>query len=146
MILAGARVGDRAVAAPDQVAARAKIIHIDIDPAEIGKNMPAHIPIVGNLRQVLGELNKLMSEDSPWQAPAQWVETVTDRKRRYDEKEIPDTPGYVEPKRFMRLLSQRMEDDAVLCADVGQNQIWSANHFGVRQGRFLTSGGMGTMC
>lgn len=145
VILAGARVGDRAVAAPDQVAARAKIIHIDIDPAEIGKNMPAHIPIVGNLRQVLGELNKLMSEDSPWQAPAQWVETVTDRKRRYDEKEIPDTPGYVEPKRFMRLLSQRMEDDAVLCADVGQNQIWSANHFGVRQGRFLTSGGMGTM-
>ncbi len=145
VILAGARVGDRAVAAPDQVAARAKIIHIDIDPAEIGKNMPAHIPIVGNLRQVLGELNKLMSEDSPWQAPAQWVETVTDRKRRYDEKEIPDTPGYVEPKCFMRLLSQRMEDDAVLCADVGQNQIWSANHFGVRQGRFLTSGGMGTM-
>ena len=45
----------------------------------------------------------------------------------------------------MRLLSDRMAEDAILCADVGQNQIWSANHFAVRQGRFLTSGGMGTM-
>ena len=129
-------MGDRAVAAPDQVAARAKIIHIDIDPAEIGKNMPAHIPIVGNLRQVLGELNKLMSEDSPWQAPAQWVETVTDRKRRYDEKEIPDTPGYVEPSVSCVFCPSGWKADAVLCADVGQNQIWSANHFGVRQGGF----------
>lgn len=145
VILAGARVGDRAVAAPDQVASRAKIIHIDIDPAEIGKNMPAHIPIVGNLRQVLGELTRLTGGDASWQAPDEWVASVTDRRQRYISKEIPDTPGYVEPKRFMRLLSDRMAEDAILCADVGQNQIWSANHFAVRQGRFLTSGGMGTM-
>ena len=52
------------MAAPDQVASRAKIIHIDIDPAEIGKNMPAHIPIVGNLRQVLGELTRLTGGDA----------------------------------------------------------------------------------
>lgn len=141
VILAGARVGDRAMAAPGQVASRAKIIHIDIDPAEIGKNMPAHIPIVGDLKCVLAELNDQVN----WQAPAEWVERVTDRKKRYAAKQIPDTPGYVEPKRFMRTLSERMQSDAVLCADVGQNQIWSANHFAVREGRFLTSGGMGTM-
>ena len=56
IILCGARVGDRAVAAPEQVAEQAKIIHIDIDPAEIGKNMPVDIPIVGDIRQVLGQL------------------------------------------------------------------------------------------
>ena len=141
LVLAGARVGDRAVAAPGQVAARAKIIHIDIDPAEIGKNMPAHIPIVGDLKGVLAELARL----SDWQAPSEWVEQVTGRKQRYAAKTIPPVDGFVEPKTFMRRLSEKMDADAVLCADVGQNQIWSANHFAVREGRFLTSGGMGTM-
>ena len=141
LVLVGARVGDRAVAAPGQVAARAKIIHIDIDPAEIGKNMPAHIPIVGNLKGVLAELVRL----SDWETPAEWVEQVTGRKQRYAAKPIPPVEGYIEPKTFMRRLSEKMEADAVLCADVGQNQIWSANHFAVREGRFLTSGGMGTM-
>ncbi len=141
LVLVGARVGDRAVAAPGQVAARAKIIHIDIDPAEIGKNMPAHIPIVGNLKGVLAELTRL----SDWQAPDEWVQQVTARKQRYAAKSIPPEEGYVEPKAFMRRLSEKMAADAILCADVGQNQIWSANHFAVREGRFLTSGGMGTM-
>lgn len=141
VILAGARVGDRAMAAPGQVASRAKIIHIDIDPAEIGKNMPAHIPIVGDLNSVLTTL----IEKVDWQAPPEWVERVTDRKKRYAAKQIPDTEGFVEPKRFMRTLSEKVRPDAVLCADVGQNQIWSANHFAIREGRFLTSGGMGTM-
>lgn len=141
VIMAGARVGDRAVAAPGQVATRAKVIHIDVDPAEIGKNMPAHIPIVGDLKLVLRELTRLAEV----QAPADWVQAVTERKKRYAAKGIEPVEGYVEPKTFMRTLSRRMEPDAVLCADVGQNQIWSANHFEVRQGRFLTSGGMGTM-
>jgi acetolactate synthase-1/2/3 large subunit len=141
VIMAGARVGDRAVASPGQVATRAKVIHIDIDPAEIGKNMPAHIPIVGDLRQVLTELTRIIQS----QAPQEWVDKVTDRKLRYAAKLISPLQGYVEPKTFMRMLSRRLKPDAVLCADVGQNQIWSANNFEVRQGRFLTSGGMGTM-
>ncbi len=144
VILAGARVGDRAMAAPGQVATRAKIIHIDVDPAEIGKNMTAHIPIVGDLKVVLAEMAALLEKD-PVTAPEEWVAVVTDRKQRYAAKTIPPTPGYVEPKTFMQMLSQQMEPDAVLCADVGQNQIWSANHFAIRSGRFLTSGGMGTM-
>jgi len=142
VILAGARVGDRAVAAPGQVATRAKIIHIDVDPAEIGKNMTAHIPIVGDLKSVLGEFLEM----SLPQAPAEWVDAVTDRKLRYAAKTVPETPGFVEPKTFMRMLSEKMDADGILCADVGQNQIWSANNFEVREGgRFLTSGGMGTM-
>ena len=141
VIMAGARVGDRAVAAPGQVATRAKVIHIDVDPAEIGKNMPAHIPIVGDLKHVLEELTK----HADCQAPQEWVQAVTERKKRYAAKAIEPVDGFVEPKTFMRALARRMEADGILCADVGQNQIWSANHYEVRQGRFLTSGGMGTM-
>lgn len=141
VIMAGARVGDRAVAAPGQVATRAKIIHIDVDPAEIGKNMPAHIPIVGDLRNVLRDL----VAQAEGQAPQEWVQAVTERKKRYAAKSIEPVEGFVEPKSFMRTLSRRMAADGVLCADVGQNQIWSANYYEIRQGRFLTSGGMGTM-
>lgn len=141
VIMAGARAGDRAMASPGQIATRAKVIHIDIDPAEIGKNLPAHIPIVGDLRLVLENLAAVASS----KAPDEWVNAVTDRKKRYAAKVIPPLDGFVEPKTFMRALSRHMADTAVLCADVGQNQIWSANHFEIRQGRFLTSGGMGTM-
>lgn len=141
VIMAGARVGDRAVAAPGQVATRAKIIHIDVDPAEIGKNMPAHIPIVGDLKHVLADL----ADKADAVAPAEWVQAVTERKKRYAAKPISLVEGYVEPKSFIRMLSHEMTPDSVLCADVGQNQIWSANNCDIREGRFLTSGGMGTM-
>lgn len=141
VIMAGARVGDRAVAAPNQVANRAKIIHIDIDPAEIGKNMPAHIPIVGDLKQVLGALADKVADIAPYD----WVQVVTDRKKRYAAKTIEPLDSYVEPKTFLRAFTRRLEDDAYVCADVGQNQIWCANNVEIRDGRLLTSGGMGTM-
>ncbi|MCL2488201.1 MAG: biosynthetic-type acetolactate synthase large subunit, partial [Oscillospiraceae bacterium] len=148
VILAGARVGDRAMAAPGQVASRAKIIHIDVDPAEIGKNMSAHIPIVGDLAHILSEL-LTPGEEIPGglpRTPEEWAAIVTDRKARYAAKSIPEITGYVEPKSFMRMLSRKMADNAILCADVGQNQIWSANNYAVGPGgRFLTSGGLGTM-
>ena len=141
ILLAGARAGDRAMAAPGQLATRARIIHIDIDPAEIGKNLPVYVPIVGDLGTVLRQL----CEGAHCQAPADWVHTVTDRRARHDSKPIPPAEGFVEPKTFLRELSLAMRPDGILCADVGQNQIWAANHVCVRQGRFLTSGGMGTM-
>ncbi len=141
VMLAGARVGDRAVAAPDQVANRAKIIHIDIDPAEIGKNMPAHIPIVGDLRNVLSAI----CEKVNFTVPPQWVQEVTDRKKRYASMPIEPLNGFVEPKTFLRDFSVKLNDNAVVCADVGQNQIWCANYIRIQNGRLLTSGGMGTM-
>ena len=140
ILLLGARVGDRAVASPGQVAERAKIVHIDIDPAEIGKNMPAHIPVVGDLKLVLAELCRLA-------VPGVWDEwrAQCEQAKEQPAKIAEPPPGFVEPKAFMALLSALVDDDAVLVADVGQNQIWSANHFEVKNGRFLTSGGMGTM-
>lgn len=140
LILCGARVGDRAVAAPDQITEKAKVIHIDIDPAEIGKNMKAHIPIVGNIRLVLGKL----LESVDYHADGTWSETFQDWKRTL-KKEPKRFDGYVEPCTFFRQLSGLLEPKAIWVADVGQNQIWSANHFVTTAGRFLTSGGMGTM-
>ena len=140
LILCGARVGDRAVAAPNQIAERANVIHIDIDPAEIGKNMKANIPIVGDMRLVLDHL----SEKVNYHVPQEWSDTIQGWKSKAFSS--PQSfAGYVEPRSFIRELSSLMPSKAILVADVGQNQIWSANNFKVRDGRFLTSGGLGTM-
>ncbi len=140
IILCGARVGDRAVASPDQVVEHANVIHIDIDPAEIGKNMKTSIPIVGDMRNVLTQLLK----EIDYTTPAEWVEQVRQWKAEYEP--VPQQfEGYVEPKSFLAALSGMVRPKAIMCADVGQNQIWCANNCRLRDGRFFTSGGMGTM-
>lgn len=142
VVLCGARVGDRAVSAPEQMAQKAKIIHIDIDPAEIGKNMTAHIPIVGDIRLVLREFAERVTNT----VPSEWVEQVLRYKAEYVPLGEPDNQsGFVEPRSFMRALSRMMDENAILTSDVGQNQIWAARNFNVKEGRFLTSGGLGTM-
>jgi acetolactate synthase-1/2/3 large subunit len=140
IVLCGARVGDRAVSDPQQVSESTKIIHIDIDPAEIGKNMDVDIPIVGDIRLVL----RALAAETECSAPAEWVERVKAEKAAYVPKGAP-RGDFVDPRSFLRALSGMMEPNAILCADVGQNQIWAANNFNVKEGRFLTSGGLGTM-
>ena len=141
ILLCGARVGDRAIALPNQVAQQAKIIHIDIDPAEIGKNMRVDIPIVGDVKGVLATLAQRVEpvgcED--------WVEQVLRYKREFVPRGV-DREDYVEPRSFIRALSAMMEEDAILTADPGQGQIWAAINFTQKEGRFLTSGGLGTIC
>ncbi len=139
VILIGARVANRSVSSPNRIADNAKIIHIDVDPAEIGKNMPVTIPIVGDARLIL----QGVIEKSDYKAPDSWLDTLRDLRSK--AKPYNDRCDFVNPKLFMCRLSQHMEPDGTLVADVGQNQIWSANHFEIREGRFLTSGGMGTM-
>ncbi len=142
VILCGARVGDRAMAKPDQVAKKAEIIHIDIDPAEIGKNMKADIPIVGDIRLVLKSITEKCEEFSH----RDWVEDLKQKKAEHTPS-FPSIPGQVDPRNFMRTLSEEVSkrSKAILVADVGENQIWSANNFAFKGGRFLTSGGLGTM-
>lgn len=140
IILCGARVGDRAVAAPNQIAEQAKIIHIDIDPAEIGKNMHVDIPIVGDVRETL----RILAERIQKTDRSDWIDRVIGYKKAF----IPrgeDRTDFVEPRSFIRRLSEMMEEDAILVADPGQSQIWAAINFTQREGRFLTSGGLGTM-
>ena len=140
LILIGARVGDRAVSTPGILEKRTKIIHIDIDPAEIGKNMEAAIPLVGDasiiLKQIIDKVSPVGHNEWLAQLNALKAGIAPDRDER---------PHTVNPKAFISLLSQKLDDNAVVTADVGQNQIWTANQFMVPHGRFLTSGGMGTM-
>ena len=140
IILCGARVGDRAVSSPNQVAKNSRVIHIDIDPAEIGKNMKTTIPIVGDLKNVLTQMLKEVS----YTAPKEWLEDIAGWKKEFAKPHV-KFDGYVEPQSFLEKLSEMLDKKSILIADVGQNQIWCANSFKVSDGRFFTSGGMGTM-
>lgn len=140
-ILLGARVGDRAVTAVKQLS-KVDVIHIDIDPAEIGKNLPATTPMVGDLKVILNQLLACARE----QKHTEWIESIAAVKEKAEsETESAAAEGSVNPKRFIRLLNRRLPEGAVVVADVGQNQIWTANNLFLRNGRFMTAGGMGTM-
>lgn len=137
LVLIGTRAADRALSAP-HLQGSYSIIHIDIDAAEIGKNLGTTIPLVGDAAQVLGQL---MEQDlqGDWSEWTRWL------NNRRSEAHPPKSDRQLNPHEFIRLLSERMEDNAIYVADVGQNQIWSARNCVVREGRFLTTGGMGTM-
>ena len=141
VIVCGARLGDRAVAAPHQMSENNTVIHIDIDPAEIGKNVKTEIPIVGDMKNVM---NMLIDEIGDYQVPKLWQETVKTWKKELF-RVPPVFDGFVEPRTLVSHLSSMLRSKAILVADVGQNQIWCANNFRIREGRFLTTGGMGTM-
>ena len=139
MILIGARVGDRAVRSPKFLAETTQIIHIDVDPAEIGKNMHVDIPLVGDCKLILTELTEKLESTER----ADWLAELSEVKNTVPKED--ETEGYVNPKMFIRKLSARLSENTVCVADVGQNQIWTCNNFKFKGGRFLTSGGMGTM-
>lgn len=139
MILIGARVGDRAVTSPSFLAETKTIIHIDIDPAEIGKNIHTDIPLVGDCKNILCQLTEhVQSVDR-----SEWISELHSTKNAEPVESM--TEGYINPKMFLKKLSEKLPQNTVCVADVGQNQIWTCNNFKMRGGRFLTSGGMGTM-
>lgn len=139
LVLIGARVGDRAVKAPGFLEENTTIIHIDMDPAEIGKNIKVDIPVVGDAKRILQQL----LDHIPAMEHTEWVDELAAQTKAPEYDERPN--GVINPKAFMARLSEKMPENTVCVADVGQNQIWTANHFKTRKGRFLTSGGMGTM-
>ena len=140
IVICGARVGDRAIAVPNQIAERATVIHIDIDPVEIGKNMRVDIPIVGDIKNILIEMTEKVEQIKH----IEWAEKVLGYKLSYKPKGEARA-DFVEPRLFIRELSKIMDSNAVLTADPGQGQIWAAINYTQKDGRFLTSGGLGTM-
>jgi acetolactate synthase-1/2/3 large subunit len=140
MIMVGARVADRAINQPDLVMNNKVLVHIDVDPAEIGKNVGPTIPLVGDAKHIFEDLN---NEECECEHEA-WIKTLEEYRDNMIQKRKPN-PDYVDPAAFITMLSDEMKDDAIYVADVGQNQIWSCNYHIVKNGRFLTSGGMGTM-
>ena len=140
LIMVGARVADRAVNQPDLITENKVLIHIDVDPAEIGKNCGPTIPIVGDAKNIFEQLLSFdISVDSK-----EWLKILKDYKKKMVVKRKPN-PSFTDPEAFIKTLSQKMKDDGIYVADVGQNQIWSCAYHEVRNGRFMTSGGMGTM-
>lgn len=139
LLLVGARVGDRAISNPSFVEKNTRIIHIDIDPAEIGKNIKADIPLVGDVKTVVLQILK----DAPEMSHAGWIGEIKefDKQPKFKKPE----KGRVNPKEFISRLSDVMGENTHVVADVGQNQIWTATYYKIKKGRFLTSGGMGTM-
>lgn len=140
LIMVGARVADRAVSQPDLITENKVLIHIDVDPAEIGKNVGPTIPLVGDARHIFEDLSaqEFVCEHE------EWMELLTDYREKMIPRRNPD-PAYVDPAAFITKLSEKMQDDGIYVADVGQNQIWSCGYHIVKDGRFFTSGGMGTM-
>ncbi|MBR5799549.1 MAG: biosynthetic-type acetolactate synthase large subunit [Lachnospiraceae bacterium] len=140
LIMVGARVADRAVSQPGLITENKVLVHIDVDPAEIGKNVGPTIPLVGDAKHVFEDLTaqEMVCDHE------EWLETLAGYRENMEPKRNPN-PNYVDPAAFITMLSDAMEEDAVYVADVGQNQIWSCAYHVVKSGRFLTSGGMGTM-
>ena len=140
LIMVGARVADRAVNQSDLITENKVLIHIDVDPAEIGKNVGPAIPLVGDAKHIFKDL---LEQEFDCEHK-EWVDCLREYKKMMMPKRNPD-PNYVDPAGFITMLSEKMQEDGIYVADVGQNQIWSCGYHIVKNGKFLTSGGMGTM-
>ncbi len=143
----GARFDDRITGKLSEFAPRAKFIHIDIDPAEISKNVPAHIPIVGDAKNVLG---KLIVEYRALGAEPSRLDEWWTRIRGWQEKHplrYDDSAGTeIKPQRLVEALYEATGGDAIVSTDIGQHQMWAAQYYHFdRPRRWLQSGGLGTM-
>lgn len=146
LIAVGARFDDRVTGRLDQFAAHAKVIHIDIDPAEVGKNRTPEVPIVGDVRQVLVELLRRCQETGISPAPNQTQEWL-DRIHRWKEDYplvVPQYPDSLSPQEAIAELG-RQAPNAYYTTDVGQHQMWSAQFLKTGPRRWISSAGLGTM-
>lgn len=143
LIAIGARFDDRVTSKVDEFATAAKIIHIDIDPAEIGKNVLVDVPIVGNVKHVLADLNRHLSQSqsTDWQDKVyQWKEQYP---LCYQESE---GAGRLKPQCVIEQIYEVTKGQAVIVTEVGQNQMWAAQYYKYSNPRsFISSGGLGTM-
>jgi len=142
LLMVGARVADRAVNRPDLITENKVMVHIDVDPAEIGKNVGPTIPLVGDIKHIFSDF---LEQDEHADDHSEWIEILNGYKALVEKTPSPQKGEYVKPRDFIVKLSEIMDDDAIYVADVGQNQMWSCSYHIVKNGRFITSGGMGTM-
>ncbi len=140
LINIGSRFSDRVICDPDTFARNAKIVHIDVDKAEINKNIFVDAKIIGDARAALDELNKrLRRKEHP-----DWMKQIAEWKNEYPVKYSGE--GAFKPDDIINEIRRQAGDDAYLVTDVGQHQMWAAQFFGVEKPRhFLSSGGLGTM-
>ena len=145
LIAIGVRFSDRTTDRLDSFAPDTKVIHIDIDPAEIGKNVEVDLPIVGDARNTLSSLNKVLKDYKSSPEVNEWADMIKQKKKEllprvtYD-----DVP--LKPQTVIKEIAEALNPEAILTTDVGQNQMWAAHFFDTQKPRkFISSGGLGTM-
>lgn len=141
LINVGARFDDRLTGNLKHFAPNATVAHVDIDPAEIGKNVPTSIPIVADAKEALTQLIK---QDGKPPAHEEWVNTVQGWKEEYPY--FYENSGSLKPQKVMELLFEKTKGEAIVVTDVGQHQMWAAQYYRFNKAdRWVTSGGLGTM-
>jgi len=141
LISIGARFDDRVTMKLDGFAPHAKIAHIDVDPAEIGKNVKTAIPVVGDVKEVL-KLANLKARPAKSEA---WLQRIAEMKAQYPFR-YKDADDQLKPQYVIEMISETTNGDAYITTDVGQHQMWVAQFYKFRNPRSLiTSGGLGTM-
>jgi acetolactate synthase I/II/III large subunit len=143
----GARFDDRITGKLSEFAPRAKFIHIDVDPAEISKNVPAHIPIVGDAKHVLAKL--LIEYRAIGPDPARlssWWSRIEGWREKYPLAYEDSSDSEIKPQFMVRALYEATNGEAIITSDVGQHQMWAAQYYDFPQPRrWINSGGLGTM-
>jgi acetolactate synthase-1/2/3 large subunit len=143
----GARFDDRITGKLSEFAPRAKFIHIDVDPAEISKNLPAHIPIVGDAKNILAKLlleYRALSADGS--RLEEWWQRIHGWRERHPLGYDDTSDAEIRPQRMVEALYEATGGDAIVTSDVGQHQMWAAQYFHFNKPRrWINSGGLGTM-
>jgi len=141
LIAIGARFDDRVTGKVATFAPKAKVIHIDIDPASISKNVQVDIPVVGDARLILEELIRLVE----YRPRTAWFEKINQWKQRYPFTYDRNSP-YIKPQYVIEEICRQTKGQAIITTGVGQHQMWTAQFYKFRHPRqFITSGGLGTM-
>jgi len=141
IIAIGMRFDDRATAKVSGFAPNAHVIHIDIDPAEIGKNVKVDVPIVGDVKNVLKALNKAVDV----QDHVEWVSQIQDWEGEHPSTVIRETESLL-PQFVVRQICEVTQGNAIVVTGVGQNQMWAAQYFNFdRPNTLLSAGGLGPM-
>jgi acetolactate synthase-1/2/3 large subunit len=138
----GARFDDRATGKISGFAPKAEVVHVDIDPAEIGKNVETKVPVVGDAREVIDLLIDLVDEKQH----DEWIAWIESQRNYVLEAALEDRPETPEPYTIIKAISEASNGEAIYSTDVGQHQMWAAQHLGLDYpNRWLSSGGLGTM-
>lgn len=141
LINIGARFDDRLTGNLKHFAPNARVAHIDIDPAEIGKNVHTHIPVVGDAREALSQL---VRQGSKPPEQDEWLQTISSWKKDYPY--YYENTDVLKPQKVMELLYEKTAGEAIVVTDVGQHQMWAAQYYQFENAdRWVTSGGLGTM-
>jgi len=144
VIAVGARFDDRVTANIDKFCPTAKIIHIDIDPASISKNVAVDAPIVGDVKSVLVDLITAMKDRSTQNIDSWWQQI--DKWRSVDSMAYANKPGVIKPQRVIEALYEVTKGQSIVTSDVGQHQMWAAQYYPFDEPRrWINSGGLGTM-